>query len=314
VVIEKAGEIIPQVVRVVAEQRPDGSRRFRMPDRCPVCSSEAVQGADEVARYCTGAACPAQLREKLLHFASRAGMDIQGLGDALVEQLLREGWVSDIADLYGLDAERLSGLERMGMKSATNLLQQIEASKERPLSALIYGIGIRHVGSRTAQLLARRFGSLDALARATAEELEAVDEVGPKIAATVEQFLRQPVNLELIRRLAAVDVRPEQEVAPVPGGDADGADPRVAGKTVVLTGTFPSRPRSEVKAWIEALGGRVSGSVSKKTDLVVAGEAAGSKLDKARELNVPVMSPEQFEAWLGADPSISSNMAADGFE
>jgi DNA ligase (NAD+) len=235
-------------------------------------------------------------------------MDIQGLGDALVEQLLGAKIVSDFADLYSLDAEQLTALDRMGAKSATNLLEQIEVSKGRPLSALIHGVGIRHVGSRTAKLLARRFGSLGALAQATAEELEAVDEVGPKIAATVEQFFRQDANLKLVNRLIEAGIDPQAEVADDSGLAEQ--NPHVTGKTLVLTGTFPDRPRSEVKALIESMGGRVSGSVSKKTDLVVAGAAAGSKLDKARKLDVPVVTPEEFDALLENSSKVTGDEEA----
>jgi len=293
VLIEKAGEIIPQVVRVVESERRRGARKFQMPTSCPVCGSAATREADEVARYCSNVACPAQVREKVLHYASRGGMDIQGLGEALVEQLVHAEKVHDIADLYALDVESLSGLERMGTKSAANLIEQIEASKVRPLEKLIFGLGIRHVGDRSARILALRFRSLERIADGDRETLESIDEIGPKTADAVVLFFEQPANRDLIDRLARAGVRMERLES-----DEDRAtseNPNFAGKTIVLTGTFTTRTRSEAKALIESLGGRVSGSVSKKTDLVISGESAGSKLDKARALGVPVIDPEEFE-------------------
>jgi DNA ligase (NAD+) len=298
VVIEKAGEVIPQVLRVLAERRPKGAKRFVMPKRCPVCGSEAVREDGEVASRCTGVACPAKRREAMLHFASRAGMDIQGLGDALVDQLLAKNLVRDVADLYALDAEVLAGLERMGEKSAANLVGELGASKERPLHRLIYALGIRHVGERAARVLASAFGSLEALGSASPEELEATPEVGPKTASAVKTFFEQRVNRELLRRLADAGIRTEASAAerrPVPRHDSP-----FAGKTVVLTGALPGLSREEARARIEALGGRVSGSVSKKTDFVVAGEEAGSKLDKARALGIRVVGPEEFAHLLAA--------------
>jgi DNA ligase (NAD+) len=294
--IEKAGEIIPQLVRVIEAKRGKGSRRFKMPDRCPVCGSEAVREEGEAARYCAGAACPAQLREKLLHYASRGAMDVQGLGDALVEQLTVTDMVRDVADLYGLEAERVAQLERMGQKSASNLMAQLEASKSRPLHNLIFGLGIRHVGERAARLLAERFGTAERIVAASAEELEAVDEIGPKTAAAVRHFAEQPANLELLERLRAAGVSMR---AAAPARPAAAASP-FEGKTVVITGTLPGRTRDEAKAAIEALGARVAASVSGKTDLLVAGESGGTKLAKARELGVEVIDAEEFERRLAA--------------
>jgi len=292
VFIEKAGEVIPQVIKVILDKRPRKTEPFVIPERCPVCGSDAVREEGEVARYCTNVACPAQSREKLLHFASRTGMDIQGLGEALVEQLTDKKIVHDVADLYRLKAEEVAALERMGDKSATNLLEQIEASKKNPLRRLIYGLGIRHVGERAARVLAGRIGSLRSLAEADAEELEALDEIGPKTADTIRHFLEQPANRELIDRLTASGVNTEalederiEEVEETPFG----------GKTVVITGTLPHHTREEAKEAVESRGGRVAGSVSRKTDLVVAGETAGSKLDKARELGIEVIDGEEFQ-------------------
>ena len=293
VVIEKAGEIIPQVMRVVEEKRPRGTERFVMPKRCPACGSEAVREEGEVASRCTGVSCPAKRREALLHFASRPGMDIQGLGDALVDQLLAKGLVEDIADVYGLDAGALAELSRMGKKSAANVVAQIEAAKARPLHRLLYSLGIRQVGERAARVLAATFGSIDALGKASRQTLEVIPEIGPKTAAAVLTFFEQPRNRELIRRLAQAGVRteaaPDEFVAKPPPSDSP-----FAGKSVVLTGTLPGVSRDEAKARIEALGGRVSGTVSKKTGFVIAGDEPGSKLDKAVELGIRVLDPEEF--------------------
>jgi DNA ligase (NAD+) len=297
VVVEKAGEVIPQVVRVLAELRPEATAPFEMPAACPACGSQVVREPEEVVSRCTGAACPAKRREALLHYASRGGMDVQGLGDALVEQLLAAGLVRDVADLYALDADALTGLERMGRRSAANLLAQIDASRSRPLHRLVYGLGIRHVGERAARVLAGTLGSLRALADASEERLTAVPEIGPKTARSLRVFFDQPGNLELVARLEAAGVRTvatDEErlrAAPAPTGP-------LAGKTVVLTGTLPDLTRDEAKARIESLGGKVAGSVGARTDLVIAGEAAGSKLSRARALGIPVIGPEEFAAML----------------
>jgi DNA ligase (NAD+) len=271
VLIEKAGEIIPQVVKVIASARGRSSRRFAMPVRCPVCDSDAVREDGEAARYCTGAACPAQLRERLLHYASRA-------------------------DLYHLDPEPVGALERMGAKSAANLMARVEASKSRPLHHLIFGLGIRHVGARAARLLADAFGTMDRVLAASVEELEEVDEIGPKTAGAVRHFAQQTTNLKLIERLRAAGVSMETAA---PAARAATASP-LGGKTVVITGTLPGRTRDEAKALVEALGARVASSVSRRTDLVVAGEAAGSKLAKARELGIEVIDADEFERRIAA--------------
>ncbi|MBZ5638422.1 MAG: NAD-dependent DNA ligase LigA [Acidobacteriia bacterium] len=292
VFIEKAGEIIPQVVSVVRSKRPPFARPFVMPKRCPVCGSAVVREEGEVASRCTGATCPAQRREAILHFASRAGMDIQGLGDALVDQILARGLVRDAADLYGLEPATLAALDRMGEKSAANVVGQIAASKSRPLHRVVFALGIRQVGERAAKDLSVAFGSMEALAAATEEQLESVEEIGPKTAGSVRLFFEQPANRELVHRLAeaGVNMRVTPEERRVP----EAASP-FAGKTVVLTGTLPERTREEAKAIVERLGARVAGSVSRKTDLVVAGEDAGSKLSRARELGVRVVGPAEFE-------------------
>jgi DNA ligase (NAD+) len=294
--IEKAGDVIPQVVRTLLDARPAGTEPFQMPTSCPVCGSAAERGADEVARYCTNAACPAQLRERLLHFASRTGMDIQGLGDALVGQLVGAELVRDPADLYALDAPRLAQLERMGEKSATNLVAQIEASRHLPLYRLVYALGIRHVGERSARTLSAGLSSIDAIAAAPLDELQALDDVGPKTASNVRTFFDQKANVDLVRRLAraGVNTRALEEERSTAEADA-----RLQGKTFVLTGTLRGRTRDDARAAIERLGGRVASSVSRKTDYLVAGEEAGSKLDRAKELGIPVLDADEFERFLG---------------
>jgi DNA ligase (NAD+) len=314
VVVEKAGEIIPQVTRVVLEKRPKRATPFAMPERCPVCASAVIREDGEVARRCTNVACPAKLRETLLHFASRTGMDIQGLGDALVDELLGKKLVRDVADVYALAARDLAELQwvpdsraavlgdaakprKLGEKNALKIVQQLQASKRLPLHRLLFALGIRHVGERAARVLARAFASTDAIGAASVEELEATPEIGPKTALAVRTFFDQKQNRDLLRRLASAGVRVE-------AAEEDRAAPRAAGsplsgKTVVLTGTLPGIGREQAKARIEGLGGRVAGSVSKKTDLVVAGDEAGSKLDKARELGVRVVGPDEFMALIG---------------
>lgn len=298
VVIEKAGEIIPQVMRVLAERRAPGTKPFSMPKECPVCGSQAVREEGEVASRCTGVSCPAKRREAFLHFASRPGMDIQGLGDALVDQLLAKDLVRDVADVYSLETAVLGALSRMGRKSAANVMAEIEASKARPLHRLLFALGIRHVGDRAARVLASSLRSIDALGKAPQETLESIPEIGPKTAAAIRTFFDQKRNRELIERLARAGVRTEavvDELVPKPPENS-----AFAGKTVVLTGTLADMSREEAKARIEALGGRVSGTVSKKTDLVIAGDDPGSKLDKAVELGVRVVSSDEFARLLAA--------------
>jgi len=294
--IEKAGDVIPQVIKSVPAQRLPDAVPFRMPTECPVCGAAAVRDEGEAARYCTNAACPAQRRERLLHFASRPGMDIQGLGDALVGQLVAEEIVRDASELYALDAARLTELERMGQKSAANLLAQIEASRRLPLHRLVYALGIRHVGERAARKLASGLGSLAAIAEAPLEALETLEDVGPKTATNVREFFEQPLNLDLVRRLEAAGVNTialaeERRMQP------EGSVP-LRGKTFVLTGTLPQRTREEARSAIEDLGGRVVQSVSRKTDFVVAGADAGSKLARARELGIAILDPDEFDRLL----------------
>jgi DNA ligase (NAD+) len=291
VVIARGGEVIPQIVRVVKEKRRRGARRFRMPDRCPVCKARVVRAEGEAAHRCTNASCPAQLRERILHWASRGAMDVDGLGEALAQQLVEQGLVRDLADLYELDHATLAGLERMGSQSAANLLAALEDSKKRGFRHVLFGLGIRYVGARVASILAESFPSLDALVDADQDRLEGIDGVGPKVAEAVREFFASSENRRLVERLGAhgVDLRRR-------GGPA--AEGPLVGKTFVLTGSLAGFSREAAKAEIEARGGRVAGSVSRKTDYVVAGESPGSKLDRARELGVDVLDEAAFQALL----------------
>jgi DNA ligase (NAD+) len=266
-----------------------------MPKACPECGSAIVKEEGEVASRCTGAACPAQRREMFRHYASRAALDIRGLGEALVDQFLEHGVIGDVSDLYALDAVKLAGLERMGEKSVANLIAQIERSKSRPLDRLLYALGIRHVGARASRVVARAYGTLDALIEAPEEELQEIDEIGPKTAASIRTFLDQPANRGLIDRLRSAGVRTTADETAAP---AEAAGSLFRDKTVVITGILPGRSRQEARALVEASGGRVSASVSKNTDLVVAGEQAGSKLDKAKRLGVRIVDPAEFERLL----------------
>jgi DNA ligase (NAD+) len=287
VVIRRAGDVIPEVVRVLPERRPADAKPVRLPACCPVCGSEVVRPEGEaIARCAGGLACAAQRREALRHFASRRGLDIEGLGSQLVEQLVARDLVADPADLFTLDAATLAGLDRMGERSATKLVAAIAASRETTLDRFLYALGIPEVGDSTARLLARHFGSLDALLAADEAALTAVPDVGPVMAGRISAFFRQPRNQAVIDRLRAAGVHwPETAPAPV----AVAPDGAVAGRTFVLTGTLPNLTRDEARARIEAAGGKVSGSVSKRTDYVIAGADPGSKLARAAELGVPVL-------------------------
>jgi DNA ligase (NAD+) len=277
VLIQRAGEVIPQVVKVV-KQAPDG-REFRMPKKCPVCGGDVYRSEGEVAYRCVNTACPAKLKETLLYFAGRRAMNIDGLGDKLVDQLVDKGLVRDVADLYSLTHEQLANLERMADKSAANLLEEIENSKKVELARVIFAIGIRFVGERTGQLLADHFGSLDKLAKATEEELYEVEEVGPRVAESIRQFFCEKHNLAVLEKLRKAGLQFEQK-------KVRKAEGKLAGKQFVLTGTLPTYSREEATRMIEEAGGRVVGSVSKKTDYVVVGAEPGSKLDKAKSLGV----------------------------
>jgi DNA ligase (NAD+) len=284
VVIQRAGDVIPEIVEAVLDLRPPGSEPFAFPDACPECGARATRDEGEAVTRCTaGLSCPAQLREGVGHFASRGAMDIEGLGEKLCNQLVDTGLVKDVADIYGLRFADVVWLERMGDRSAHNLLKAIEDSKRQPLHRLLAGLGIRHVGEQVARVLADHAGTVERLAAMTQEELEDIDEVGPVMALSVAMFFDEPRNRRLIERLteAGLEMRAEER--------ADAGAATLAGKTFVLTGTLPSMTRAEAKAAITARGGKVSGSVSGKTTYVVAGESAGSKLKKANDLGVTVL-------------------------
>jgi DNA ligase (NAD+) len=286
--VERGGDVIPKVVKVVEDkEHPRGKKQFVMPEHCPVCGGNVVRTPGEVDHRCVNANCPAKLQGTILHFASRHVMNIDGLGEALVNQLTERGLVKNVADLYKLTKDDLLKLERMGEKSADNVLAEIEASKKLPLERVIYGLGIRFVGERTAQFLAEHFGSLDAIMNASAEQLEEVNEVGPRIAESIVEFFGDEHNRKLVSDLRKAGLTFT--------GQKKEKGTKLAGKTFVLTGTLERHTRDEAKKMIEDAGGRVSGSVSKKTDYVVAGSDAGSKLDKARELGVSVIGEEELE-------------------
>ena len=298
VLVRKAGEIIPEIVRVLHDKRPDGTQPYHLPERCPVCGASVYREEGESATRCTGAECPAQLLRNLTHFTSREAMDIDGVGPALLEQLVSVGLVSKASDLYSLTVQDLAQLDRMGMKSAQNAVAAIEKSKSNDLSRLLCALGIRQIGVKAARVLAQRFGSMDALMRASVEELTAVDDIGEITARFLQKWFADEQSQDLIGSLRAAGVNMESTEAP--------QDLRFAGKTFVLTGSLTRFTRDEAGALIEAHGGKTAGSVSKKTSYVVAGEAAGSKLKKANELGIPVLSEEEFLALLG------ENSPADG--
>ena len=280
--VERGGDVIPKVVEVIEDNdHPRGDRKFEFPTHCPVCGSEIVKTEGEVDYRCVNADCPARLLESLLHFSARKVMNIDGLGEAVVEQLLNRGMVKSIADLYTLTEEQLLSLERIGQKTADALLHEIQKSKSVPLNRVLFGLGIRFVGERTAQLLAEKFGSMDALMVASPEELERLNEVGPRVAQATREFFDEAKNRELIEKLRAAGLTFTAEKRK--------KSSQFEGMTFVLTGTLPNLSREDAKAKIEAAGGRVSGSVSRKTHYVVAGDEAGTKLDKARELRVKVI-------------------------
>jgi DNA ligase (NAD+) len=294
VLIEKSGEIIPKVLSVVTSKRTGAEKPFRPPKNCPVCGGLISRIEGEVVARCVAADCTAQLLGRLIHFASRRAMRIEGLGVVLVEQLVAENLVKDVGDLYSLTLEQVANLPRMAKKSATNLLSQIEASKTRDLSNLIYALGIRHVGERTAGILSHELGSLEKLMTASVEELDAIPEIGLTVAESVRDWFDDEGNRALCDRLRAAGVKTEADRR-----SSAHVDERFTGKQFVLTGTLTSFTRDEARALIEARGGRVNSSVSKKTDYVVAGEAAGSKLDKAQSLGVTVLDEETFKEMLG---------------
>lgn len=289
VLIEKSGEIIPQVLQVIESKRDGDEVDYEFPKHCPVCGFEAVRPIGEAVTRCANPDCPAKLKARLLYFAARKAMDIEGLGDVLVDKLVELGIVKDVADLYSLTVEQIAELERMAEKSATNLINQIEASKSRGLQRLLYGLDIRHVGERYAKILARAFRSIENLQKATVEELDAIHEIGLTVAVSVFNWMNDPRHQELIERLKAVGVKTE-----IDGDSSSSVNENFNGKTFVLTGKLETMTRDEAARVIEERGGRVSGSVSKKTDYVVAGSDAGSKLDKANSLGIKVLSETEF--------------------
>jgi len=286
VLVRKAGEIIPEVLEVVMDKRPAGTQPYLLPETCPVCGAPVVRDEDGAALRCTGAECPAQLLRNLTHFASRGAMDIDGLGPAVMQQLIDSGLVRTAADLYGLTPEQLEPLERMGKKSAQNAVDAIARSRDNDLWRLINALGIRQVGEKAAKTLAQRFGTMDALAAATEEELTAVDDVGPITARYLCQWMESPQSRDLLARLKAAGVNMSCK--------EEALDSRFAGMTFVLTGALEKFTRDEAGEMIEKRGGKASGSVSKKTTYVVAGENAGSKLQKAQELGIPVLTEDEF--------------------
>jgi DNA ligase (NAD+) len=285
VLIERSGDVIPKVVRVTSPGSP--RQPFRMPRNCPVCGGKVVREEGEVASRCINLDCPARLKESLLHFASRGVMDIDGMGEALVDQLVDRGLVKSVADIYHLSAPQLLELERMGKKSAEKLLANIERSKQLPLPRVIAALGIRFVGERTAQFLVEAFGSLDRIANADREELQSAEEVGPKVAESVYQFFRESQNGELVERLRKSGLQFEHNHVRRKNG-------QLQGLTFVLTGALPTLTREEAKSIIEAAGGKVSSSVSKQTSYVLAGESPGSKLDKAQSLGVKIIGEQEL--------------------
>ena len=292
VLVERSGDVIPRIVGPMKERRTGSEKEFVPPGRCPVCGSRVHRAEEEVVARCENPSCPAKLRESLLHFAGRRAMNIEGLGEALVDQLLEKNLVASLPDLFALRAETLAALERMGPKSSQNLIEEIEKSKANDLGRLIFALGIRHVGEKTARTLAERYADMDALAAASEEELRLIEDVGPVVAESLVFFFRQPENLDLLKKLraAGVNVRSERKA---PAGDRP-----LTGKTFVLTGTLKGYTREEARAALEARGAAVTDSISKKTTYLIAGAEAGSKLEKARKLGVPVLTEKELDAFL----------------
>jgi DNA ligase (NAD+) len=288
--VEKGGDVIPKVSSVVKEKRPPGTKPFAMPNKCPECGSRISRPEEEANYYCENSECPAQIRARIEHFAHRGAMDIEGLGEAVVDQLVSLGFVRNYADLYELHKRKreLVNLERWGEKSVENLLAAIDASKERPFSRVLFALGIRHVGASVAQLLVRQFASMDALMNASIDELQTIQGVGPQIADSVRRFLEDRHNAKIVEKLRKAKLRFEEKL------QRTVKQSPFSGKTVVLTGTLSTLSRDEAKEKIEELGGKVASSVSSKTDFVVVGADAGSKLDKAKKLGVQTIDEDDF--------------------
>lgn len=290
--VEKSGEIIPKVLSVATEKRTGKERPFTMPTKCPVCSSKLVRIAEEVALRCENVGCPAQIKEMILHFASRDAMNIENMGEAIVSQIVDKAMIRDYGDIYYLKFDDVKNLERMAEKSARNLIDAIERSKSNELHRFIYGLGIRHVGEHAAWVLAGKFGSIESLTKASEEELTATNEIGPVMASSIYQFFHNAENLKILKKLEKAGLAMEQAARPGKAG-------ALSGKTVVVTGTLTSYSRSDIEELIRKLGGNPSSSISKKTDFLVAGSEAGSKLDKAKALGVKVITEEEFKKIVG---------------
>jgi DNA ligase (NAD+) len=288
VVIERAGDVIPAVLKVLKEKRTGHEVEFCMPDKCPVCGGDVFRPEGEAVTRCINSSCPAQVKEKLRHFASRNAMDIEGLGPSLVDQLVDKGFVESAADLYYLKKEDMAELERMGEKSAENLINAIELSKQRGLARFIFALGIRHVGTRAAEILAEEYPSIDALANATSQELENIHEIGPKVAESIVQFFQQEENIKMLDKLKKANVKTEEQKA------EDHEKLVLDGKSFVLTGALQNMTRGEASELIKKFGGKISSSVSKKTDFLVVGESPGSKYDKAKKLGISILSEQEF--------------------
>ena len=307
VVVQRAGDVIPQIVKVVEERRTGAEVPFAMPDTCPSCGTPIHREPGVAMRYCTNAACPAQLKERIHHFLSRAAMDIEGFGPNLADRFIDLGWIGDASDIYRLDWEAVGQLEGLGEKSATNLQASVEASKDRPLWRLIHGLGIRHVGERTAHLMADRFGSLDAILAASAEEIAAIPGIGAVVAADIYDFGQEQVNRDLVSRLTEVGVRTREDSV------TSWSDRPLAGLTLVLTGRLDTLTRPEAEERLRTLGANVTGSVSKKTSAVIAGADAGSKATKAESLKVPLLTEDDLHVLLEGllPPVLQPEVAAE---
>ncbi len=294
VFVEKGGEVIPKIVKAVIQSRTGQEKEIKVPANCPVCGSQVIRDENQVALRCPNVSCPAQVKERIVHFASRAAMDIEGLGESRVALLVDRGLLKDYADIYSLRFEDLVHLEGMGEKSTINLLQAIQASKKQPLSRLIFALGIRHIGSHASQILAKRFGSLDKLAQASEEQLSQIPEIGPVMAASISAFFSNQANNRVLAKLVAAGVNTKEEK--IPTSDV------LRGKTFVITGTLSGYTREELITLISSLGGKVTDSVSRKTDYLICGQNPGSKLQKARSLNVPIINENQLEQLLRQKP------------
>jgi len=287
VVVQRAGDVIPEVVEVKKDRRTGKEAPYRIPERCPVCGGDVVRLPGEAAHRCVRLSCPAQLKGSIKHFASKRVMDIDGLGTKLVDQLVDRGLVADIADLYNLTRKDLASLERMAGKSAENILDALQKSKTRPLARFLYGLGIRHVGEHLSEILAQEFGSPERLSKVTEEELLAIKEIGPEVARSVISFFGDPKNMENLKRLEKAGLKIQE-----PSG---ARQEKRAGKTFVITGTLTSMGREEARSLVESLGGRTASIVSKKVDYLIVGTNPGSKLDRARELGIHILTEEEFQ-------------------